>query len=603
MIGRVEVYFISALRNARRGLLRSVVTALGIAVATAFAATAAWVYQAAEDVLGADARSSLGADLVWTMTVNPGEEERLDALLSRPEVDDWSPTLIGRSLVRSPKRASITFVKGVVPEEFPFYGRSRLYGESGGLGPDEVALTRNVAERLGVGPGDTVEIHGGAANHRFRVAHVVPVYTEQTLDANIFGVAYVGLEQARDLLHVPSGVVHQAMIRGADPEALERLRAELEVAQPLSETRSALEEHRRLRAQVDNLMIFLHLFGAAAVLIAGIGIANTVQMLVRGRVREIATLKAVGLRPRQVTYMVLAEAGLMGAVGVLAGLACTLLISGAATTYLGRFLQLDLAWQVQPRPLLLGSAIGLGAALLAAWLPAVQAARIPPAIAWREDGGDDSARLLKAPFRDRVRLLLLIGILAGVYIHPLLREGATDQSILRSLWVGELVSFGGALALGLLSRISGLLLRIVGLGKHLARRSVYLALHNLGWGSRQNALTTLCVTLSVLAVGLSGLMGPALKEGLRSQLAAQSGGSLFVVAPAAAEAQVQAALSRYLPPESVARTVNVEAALLTVGDRPAAEVQEAAIRNGASYLAAPTFRIQGVDLAGRRPEY
>lgn len=590
---RIELYVTSALRSIRHGLLRSVITALGIAVATAFAATAAWVYQAADGVLGADAQSSLGADLVWNMSVNPGDQAQLERLLDRAEVADWSPALMGRSLIRSPKRASIIFVKGIEPEVFPFYGRSRLYGEDGGLLPGEVSLTRNVADRLGVDVGDTVEIHDGAANHRFRVAHVVTLFTEQVQDANIFGVAYMNLEEARGLLRAEPGAVHQALVKAADAAALEQARTALEGAQPLSQTRSAPEEHRRLRAQVDSLMLFLHLFGAAAVLIAGIGTGNTVQMLVRGRVREIATLKAVGLRPRQVIAMVLTEAGLLGAGGVLLGLALTLLISGVATVYLGRFLQLELAWQFHPGPLGLGSVVGLGASLVAAWLPATATARIPPVLAWRENGTDTAARELRASFGNRLQALLFVGVLAGIYLRPLTG----------GLFAGIAATFSGAALLGVLSWFSGLFLRLLGKGKRLARRATYLALHDLGSGSRRNALTAVCLTVSILAVGLSGLMGPALKQGLREQLATQSGGNLYVVAPTGLEAAVEETLARMLPPESVARAVNVDARLVTVAGRPGAVAQEAAMAGGAEYLADPTFRLQGMDLASRRPSY
>jgi len=50
MRGRAALYVAAAIRSLRHGLLRSAITALGIAVATAFAATAAWTYQAADAV-------------------------------------------------------------------------------------------------------------------------------------------------------------------------------------------------------------------------------------------------------------------------------------------------------------------------------------------------------------------------------------------------------------------------------------------------------------------------------------------------------------------------------------------------------------------------
>src|SRR5690606_37402615 len=136
-------------------------------------------------------------------------------------------------------------------------------------------------------------------------------------------------------------------------------------------------------------------------------------------------------------------------------------------------LQLDLAWQMRPTALLLGGAVGLGAALVAAWLPATAAARIPPALAWREDGTDAAARALRPSLGNRLQVLLFVGVLAGVYLHPL--RGA-DASIWDSLLRGLFAALGGAAVLNLLAWVSGLLLRLLGMGKGLARRTAYLAL-------------------------------------------------------------------------------------------------------------------------------
>ena len=71
-----------------------------------------------------------------------------------------------------------------------------------------------------------------------------------------------------------------------------------------------------------------------AVLIAGLGIINTLTMNVYERVREIGILRAAGMTRRQVWRMVVVEAGILGVVGAflgcLAGVVLGFVLSGVA---------------------------------------------------------------------------------------------------------------------------------------------------------------------------------------------------------------------------------------------------------------------------------
>jgi putative ABC transport system permease protein len=60
--------------------------------------------------------------------------------------------------------------------------------------------------------------------------------------------------------------------------------------------------------------------GSIALLVAGIGIANTLTMAILERTREIGLMKAVGATNREVMSVFLAEAGAIGALGGLVGL-------------------------------------------------------------------------------------------------------------------------------------------------------------------------------------------------------------------------------------------------------------------------------------------
>jgi putative ABC transport system permease protein len=109
-------------------------------------------------------------------------------------------------------------------------------------------------------------------------------------------------------------------------------------------------------------------------LIALLGVANTQALSVVERTREIGLLRAIGMRARQVTRMIRAEAlvvGLLGvALGLLAGLAGAWLAVRALSGFPG-------AGLVVPTTALLGAAlVAVVASVLAALAPARRAARI-----------------------------------------------------------------------------------------------------------------------------------------------------------------------------------------------------------------------------------
>jgi putative ABC transport system permease protein len=127
----------------------------------------------------------------------------------------------------------------------------------------------------------------------------------------------------------------------------------------------------------------LALAGIAAIslLVAGILIMNVTWIAVNQRTAEIGLLKALGARPAQVRLLFVGEAALLSVSGGLIGLG-----SSEALLWLGRQLW-DIPLQT-PLWARLGSLLlAASAALLFAWLPASQAARMEPLAALRPPGG------------------------------------------------------------------------------------------------------------------------------------------------------------------------------------------------------------------------
>ncbi|MEO6059486.1 MAG: FtsX-like permease family protein [Candidatus Limnocylindria bacterium] len=131
-----------------------------------------------------------------------------------------------------------------------------------------------------------------------------------------------------------------------------------------------------LGRSIDRLIGLFDVLALLAVIIAALGVLNTLAVGVVERAREIAILRSHGMTIGQVQAMVVSEAAIMGAVGGIAAVATGLLI---AWTIVGGSTPRDFgAGLALPWPLLLSVVlIGIGVASLAGLYPARLAARTP----------------------------------------------------------------------------------------------------------------------------------------------------------------------------------------------------------------------------------
>jgi len=124
---------------------------------------------------------------------------------------------------------------------------------------------------------------------------------------------------------------------------------------------------------------------AIALLIGGIGIANTMFTSVLERTKEIGVMKAIGAKNRDILAVFITEAGLLGLVGgivgALIGLSLAFLASSAANSALGEnIFQVTLSL-----PLLIGSiSFSFLIGILSGIVPAYQASKLHPVEALRK---------------------------------------------------------------------------------------------------------------------------------------------------------------------------------------------------------------------------
>jgi putative ABC transport system permease protein len=113
-----------------------------------------------------------------------------------------------------------------------------------------------------------------------------------------------------------------------------------------------------------------------AMVVAALGVVNTLTMNVLERTQEIGMLRSVGMTRRQVGRMILAEAGMMGLIGGAFGLALGLFLSRLFLIATASTEGYEVTYVVPAEGILVSLLIALVVSQLAAIWPARRAADI-----------------------------------------------------------------------------------------------------------------------------------------------------------------------------------------------------------------------------------
>ncbi|MFG2041916.1 ABC transporter permease [Dactylosporangium sp. NPDC048998] len=127
-------------------------------------------------------------------------------------------------------------------------------------------------------------------------------------------------------------------------------------------------------AQFDQLLTMIQVLLALAILIAVLGIVNTLALSVLERTRELGLLRAIGMRRAQTMRMVTVEAVVISVFGALLGLGVGTGLGAAVVRALKNegFTKMAFPWSQMATYLVLAALIGV----IAAVLPSIRAARV-----------------------------------------------------------------------------------------------------------------------------------------------------------------------------------------------------------------------------------
>jgi putative ABC transport system permease protein len=237
------------------------------------------------------------------------------------------------------------------------------------LGPDQVALSASGAEKLGKSVGDrlTIQFTRGDGPQVYTVTAILP-------DDRSIGSVLLPKQAAASFTNPQP---FSALVQLTPGTAVSQVRPRLEALVADSPEVSVADRASYIEqqtSQLDGLLTMIQILLALAIVIAVLGIVNTLALSVLERTRELGLLRAIGLRRAQTMRMITVEAVVISVFGALLGVAVGTGLGAAVVRALKDegITDLVLPWSQ------MGMFIGLSAlvGVIAAALPAIRAARI-----------------------------------------------------------------------------------------------------------------------------------------------------------------------------------------------------------------------------------
>jgi lipoprotein-releasing system permease protein len=319
---------------------------------------------------------------------NPGMI--MDAVREFSDVEAAAPVLRGDVQISSGFRTEGGRAIGITPKEYIevsdlehqiVNGDLRTFSEN----PDGILVGKRLAERLALLPGDFVLVSHLGVTRRYNVSGIFETGIDFFDKTHVF----VDLQEARRLLDEMERVSYiQVMTK--TPDKAPALAQQMEYA--LGHYVASWQEREKSWLEVFRVLrISSALSMSTIILIAGLGMFNTLAIIVMERSREIAILRSVGFSRTDILSIFLYQGIIVYVLGTLAGFvfaaaltkgleSLPIRIRGIFST--DHFLVSWSIWHYLSAALVAGIVV-----VVAALIPARRAARVEPGEVIRGTGG------------------------------------------------------------------------------------------------------------------------------------------------------------------------------------------------------------------------
>ena len=313
-------------------------------------------------------------------------------------VEAWAPRLFSAGLASVEDKSAAVQVIGIDPaleQETTLFNKKIIKGKPfSSHSSSEAILGKGLAEVLHAKPGDEAVIvsqaaDGSIANDLYRIIGILESGDEMS-DRMAF---YLPLEVAQQLF-VLEERIHEIAIVIRDLDRVEALTRR--ISQELNASYLSVDPwqefaksfYQAMKADLQGMWIMLFVI----ILIVAVGVLNTVLMSVLERTREYGMLKALGTKPRQIFWQVLAEVNIIAVASIVVGAGLSILINyllsiqgvSMPTSFTYGGMEFNKFYsEVSARSLFIPAITVLLAASVISAFPALRASRIDPAKAMR----------------------------------------------------------------------------------------------------------------------------------------------------------------------------------------------------------------------------
>ncbi|MGZ3582944.1 MAG: ABC transporter permease [Ktedonobacterales bacterium] len=644
---KLRMYWSYATRSLARGGQRSLLAIFCVAVGVLAIVALQLVGNMINAALTSNVREANGGDIALTSDIVPLQPDQLDyfnQLKSQGAITNY--TLVSRHRVETALSGGTAYysLRAIDPANFPIAG-APLFNTPGNatlsdlLSGDTVVITKDLADRLHATVGDAVKVTSDDG---------------RVIDTTIGGIIEnTGYFQSPQMLMasdayqaIPSSsglpVTYRAVYLNVpgntDANASDvekKLQAQFPVAS-ITTTKEALQGNEQ---NVQNLRYFLQVVGLLALLIGGVGIINTMQVLLRRRQTEIAMLKTAGYRRRDLYALFGLEAGLIGLLGGAVGSAAGVGVGLLVKNLVERAFLIVLPAQIDPMTVAAGIVIGFFTALIFGLLPIVQASQIRPIAVLRElPEGNTGTSLFVSILLSVLLVALFFALALSILRNPIVTASVVGGAGLFLLllsafftlivflisrfpvvesfrwWYALLVLVALALGAGVTYLAPGFGVLVLALAvlclavlflPRTARSNVRMALRNVGRQKTRTVTTLVALYIGVFAIGLILVLGQNIKDQINALLSTGQTYNSFILAGNQADKDAVSQQVNQLPDVSresiaaVAQDIPLAVNGVPIGDVLAGSSKNGNLnstgRRGAVFFLSSS---QGYDLAG-----
>ncbi len=355
-------------------------------------------------------KTMMGADYIIDSRQLP--TERAQAIIDSLNPDAFEVSFV--SMVAFPKNGGTKLVKvRGLHGDFPFYGKLQTqpesaasnYQQSGGVLVDATLMLQ-----FNIKPGDSIKI-GELTLPIAGALQSIPGNSAISSAVAPLVILPNRFVDATKLLQFGSRKEYQYFYKAADTLNLNRLTNTLE---PLLELENAdIKSHtnvtERLGRRYDNVGKFLNLAAFIALLLGCIGIASSVHIYIKEKLKAIAVLKCMGASRLQSFLIFLIQIAAIGSIGGVIGSLIGIGLQSLFPYLLKDFLPFTLDITISFQPLLIGVFLGIFMSVLFALLPLLRTWYVSPLDVLRVDENAAQEPL-------KTRLLVFVAILLFLFL-------------------------------------------------------------------------------------------------------------------------------------------------------------------------------------------